>query len=506
MLLSFIPTLALAIVFVGHEPVDNEVAFRVTPGERQLFLDDVGISKIVNIKRTMHQPTKRGAVIEPDQEWETTLQTRCTPVWDNERGVYKIWMITSTNIPGLAGTSYAESKDGLRWTKPVLGQVTINGSLENNFISVIPGHAWPENGIENVVYDPDEPDPKRRFKGFYGVINRKPMVSADGIRWKLLDAPALPSQDESNLSYDRKKKTFVATLKRGGPFGRSHGIWTSQDFTNWKDTGVLFHADELDQKLGRENIKSRRTSPQLQMQRPLWDIRDTYKGHTAEPKVDVYNIGLFRYEGLYVGTPAMFYSNDNRWNKDGFHLIQLVSSRDLKTFKRLGNRESFIGPSPIGKGAYDLTQLIGPSAPVIRGDELWFYYTGIKYRAQPKDGEKNGGAICLAALRRDGFISLDSGETEGTILTKPFELSGSKLFVNVDAPQGELRVDVLDGMGKVVAQSNPLTGDLLRTPVTWAKGNITKMQAQQVSLRFTFRSGQFYSYWLADTVGLNGTL
>jgi len=474
----------------------NEKAFHVPLGERQLFLDDVGIAKVENLKRSMHQPVKRGAVIIPDQQWETGLQTRCTPVWDEERCVYKIWMITSTNIPGLAGTSYAESKDGLRWTKPVLGQMNIKGSLENNFIAVVPGHAWPENGIENVVYDSDEPDRLRRFKGFYGVINRRPMVSADGIRWKLLDAAVLPSSDESNLSYDRKQKTFIATLKRGGPFGRSHGIWTSQDFTNWKDTGVLFHADELDQKLGRENIKARRADPQLQIQGHLWDIHDSYKGHTAEHKVDVYNIGLFRYEGVYIGTPAMFHSNDNRWNKDGFHLIQLVCSRDLKTFKRLGNRKTFIGPSPIGKSAYDLTQLIGPSSPVVRSDELWFYYTGIQYRAQPKDVERNAGAICLAVLRRDGFISLDSGDTEGTIQTEPFEPTGSKLFVNVDASKGELRVDVLDGAGKVVAQSEPLSGDLLREPVTWARGNIAEMEAQKVSLRFTLRGGQFYSYWL----------
>jgi len=501
---NWIPKIAsgcVAVVVVVSQmsvatAADNEKAFRVPPGERQLFLDDVGISKVDNLRRTMHQPAKRGAVIIPDQTWETTLQTRCSPVWDDERGVYKIWMITSTNIPGLAGTSYAESKDGLRWTKPVLRQTTIKGSLENNFISVVHGHAWPENGIENVVYDPDEPDRLRRFKGFYGVFNRKPMVSADGIRWRLLDAAVLPSSDESNLSYDRKQKAFIATLKRGGPFGRSHGIWTSQDFANWKDTGVLFHADELDQKLGRENIKARRADSKLQIQRPLWDIRDSYKGHTAEHKVDVYNIGLFRYEGLYIGTPSMFHSNDNRWNKDGFHLIQLVCSRDLKTFKRLGSRKAFIGPSPIGKNAYDLTQLIGPSAPVIRGDELWFYYTGIQYRAQPKNVEHNAGAICLAVLRRDGFISLDSDGTEGTIQTEPFESTGSELFVNVDAPKGELRVDVLDGAGKAVAQSKPLNGDLLSEQVAWAEGTIAKMKGQNVSLRFTLRDGQFYSYWL----------
>ena len=61
------------------------------------------------------------------------------------------------------------------------------------------------------------------------------MVSPDGIRWTLLETSVLPSSDESNMSYDRAHKTFIATLKRGGPFGRSHRIWTSRDFTEWID-------------------------------------------------------------------------------------------------------------------------------------------------------------------------------------------------------------------------------------------------------------------------------
>jgi hypothetical protein len=496
MLFSCIPTLALTMAVVGQGPADNEQAYCVPPNERQLFLDEVGISKVDNLKRTMHRPTKKGAVIRPDRPWETTLQTRCVPAWDEKEKVFKLWMITSTNVPGRAGTTYATSKDGVKWTKPVLTQWEFQGSRDNNFLALDPKMPWPENAIENVVYDPDDPDPARRYKGFLGAFDRQPMVSHDGVRWTLLDVPAIPSQDESNMSYDRKTRTFIATVKHGGPYGRSVHLCTSQDFEHWTKPVLIFHADELDQELGREHIKVRRGNPKLQMQRPSWDIRDTYKGHTAEPKVDVYNMGLFRYEGLYIGTPAMFHSNDNRWNKDGFHLIQLVCSRDLKTFKRLGNRQTFIGPSPVGQGAYDLTQLLGPSAPVIRGDELWFYYSGIKYRTPPKDADNDAGAICLAVLRRDGFISLDAGANEGMILTKPFTVTAGSLLVNVDAPTGELCVEVLDETGNVVAQSEPLSGDLLRHRVKWDEGNIAGMKAQNVSLRFTLRNAQFYSYWL----------
>ena len=106
------------------------------------------------------------------------------------------------------------------------------------------------------------------------------------------------------------------------------------------------------------------------------------------------------------------------------------------------------------------------------------------------------GAICLAVLRRDGFISLDAGEKQGSILTDPFELPGTKLLVNVDAPKGELRAEVLDEDGNVLARSEPLAGDLPRGLVKWAEGDIAELRGRTASLHFTLRNGQFYSYWL----------
>ncbi|RLT10766.1 MAG: hypothetical protein DWI21_03660 [Planctomycetota bacterium] len=71
-----------------------------------------------------------------------------------------------------------------KWTKPILRQWKYQDSLENNFVAVEPDSAWPANAILNVVYDPDDADPQRRFKGFLGAIGRQPIVSPDGINWK----------------------------------------------------------------------------------------------------------------------------------------------------------------------------------------------------------------------------------------------------------------------------------------------------------------------------------
>ena len=51
---------------------------------------------------------------------------------------------------------------------------------------------------------------------------------------------------------------------------------------------------------------------------------------------------------------------------------------------RLDGRQTFIGPSRIDSGSYDLTQILPPSAPVVRDNELWFYYTGLKWRSTYK--------------------------------------------------------------------------------------------------------------------------
>ena len=180
-----------------------------------------------------------------------------------------------------------------------------------------------------------------------------------------------------------------------------------------------------------------------------------------------------------------------------------MCSRDLKTWRRLGDRQPWLEISRLGSGAYDSKIILPPSAPLVRGpgcldgadevsrDQLWFYYAGGKAEPDPVHM-----AICLAVLRRDGFVSLDAGENEGQVLTRPFTVPGSQLYVNVAAPRGELGVEVLNGAGQVVAQSAPLIGDLQRAPVKWATGHIAALKAQRASLRFTLRNAQFYSYGL----------
>jgi hypothetical protein len=422
----------------------------------------------------MHQPQKRGAVIRSPNP-KQTIQTRTAPVWDRDAKIFKFWVLSIDD-------TFWQSPDGLHWT---------------------PGPR-PNLKTDHVVYDPNDPDPARRFKA--ALLNEGFAVSPDGIQWTKLDVPTIPSSDEGNFSFDPREGLFIHTVKRGARFGRALALATSRDFQNWTDYGVVFQSDDMDQELGKKNILARASDRTLQQ--TMYDDSNVYR-------VDVYNMGVFHYEGLYIGMPAMFHATGpvpNYPNTDGFHLVQLATSRDLKTWLRLGDRQPFIGPSRLDSGAYDLTQILPPSAPVLKDDELWFYYTGLKYRASftyvgtypngetvPIPGkDRDGGAVCLAVLRRDGFVSLDADGEPGTLLTKALVLNGTQLHVNLDAAAGELGVTVLDGDGHTVAVSEPVVGDMPRAAVRWKSGNLASHKGRPVSLRFTLRNARLFSFWCSD--------
>ena len=99
-----------------------------------------------------------------------------------------------------------------------------------------------------------------------------------------------------------------------------------------------------DQRLGVLEIEARYNDSSLK--RPFaTPVPSVYN-------VDVYNMGVFKYESVYIGLPAMFHSvAPDSGNTDGFHLIKAVTSRDLQSWSWLGNRSTFITPSKVDSGA-----------------------------------------------------------------------------------------------------------------------------------------------------------
>jgi len=102
------------------------------------------------------------------------------------------------------------------------------------------------------------------------------------------------------------------------------------------------------------------------------------------------------------------------------------------------------------------------------------YYSGRAYRhpVDKQEREPNHGAIGLAKLRLDGFVSMDSDSNGGTLTTKPFRVSEAGLYVNADASKGELRVAIADASGAPIQGFTakdcvPLERDTVRQRMVW---------------------------------------
>ena len=479
----------------------NEKDRQFPAGERQLFLDDDDVARREDLRRVFHQPRKRGAVIRREPALGGNPEIRSAPVWDPEARVWKLWTIciTPEELHGIAGLSgYHESRDGLHWYQPILGESEYLGTRENNLVYIPMGDGCTAE-ILGAVYDQGDPDPSRRYKALSFTMAPELAVlfatSPDGIHWTRVDIPPIASGDEPNFSFDERRHLFIATVKVPGPFGRSHSLTVSEDFENWSEPEMVFHADEEDQEQARRIIADRLADPTLQQ--PVFN-------HPEEHAVDVYNFAISRYESRYIGFASMFYHTGRAWNDrnhDGFHHVQMASSRDMRNWRRLGERAPFIGPSPLGSGAYDTMQILGPSFPVVRGDQLWFYYSGIRHRWQPPKASPERAAICLATLRRDGFISLDADAGGGTVTTEAFHWEGERLHLNADAASGELLCELLDETGQPLQgyeRSNaiPINTDGVCLPVRWNEEECMPAEtASPVQLRIWLRDARLFSYW-----------
>ncbi|MXY93023.1 MAG: hypothetical protein F4047_01530 [Caldilineaceae bacterium SB0670_bin_27] len=512
--------------------MNKQDTFQVSGGQRQLFLDDHGIESLDGLSRTVHQPDKKGAVIRPEAglsgREQHSIQTHSAPIWDSERKVWQLWCSSPTTI---SASGYFESDDGLHWYKPVMNQVEYRGSRANHFVDyALRGH---REGPATVVYDPFDPDPGRRYKSATFSSRDHDVgfaVSPDGMQWAGLDnVPAVPSQDTHSLSFDQQEQLFILKTKHAGPIflppdaphipgdeaghnSRAASLSTSTDFANWTAPEMSFFADERDQEIGRLVIEE--TLADSTRRKPEFNVPETYNAQ-------VYNLSVFRYEGRYVGLAMMFYRSarvPKEWpgfdemdlpesilatvrrggDWTGIWHIQMLSSRDLRSWERVGDRQPFITPSRLHSGAYDTLCIGQPAEPVPRGEELWFYYTGIRSYAIASLKYRDQGAVCLAVLRRDGFVSLDAGEEEGELVTRPFRWTGGSFHANLNAVGGDLKAQVLAADGSILATSLPVTGDQTDARVEWSQDGAALKKGLEVRLRFSLRNASFYSYWFEE--------
>ena len=497
-------------------------------GVKHLFLDDVEIEEIDNLARKLHQPEKfeRNAVLRPEYRWENQmLRVFGAVTWDAEQQLFKLIYLGTASAPvssagsgaafkldasGEKGTMqhfscYATSEDGVNWEKPFLGlydyeELNWNGTkigTENNILPSIDG------ALRGPLYHAVEPDPKRRFKGLcYRAGGLYTYISPDAVHWEELDLPPQPSRDVSELYLDEVENLFISTVKHRGPYGRSFFLSTSEDFQNWSEQELIFHADQTDQENGTERLQRFFDDP---------DYLAPVYNRPEEWRTDVYHFPLFRYEDLFIGMPVMHHWAGKHpplyQNVDSRKSVELAVSRDKRAWERVAGRAPFLELSPVGSGRYDTGQIGATNGVVRRNDELWFYYGASKRRSYSIAEEINFGyldanAFSMAKLRLDGFVSLRGGIEWGSVLTKPLEVTGRELRANVDSWRGRVKAELLDAEsgrpipGFTSEESIPAVIDSIHEPLGWTnRADVSELAGKTVRIRFSIWQGELYAYW-----------
>lgn len=468
---------------------------------RQLFLDSRALVAEQGTTRTLHPPQRCGPLITGG------IQSRSAPLWNPDEARYEWWY----NGPQ---ARFAISGDGEHWEQPSLGLYEWNGNKDNN-IACDPNGP----GLYHIVRDERDPDPNRRYKALFAAPDgRCGTTSPDGFAWTALPHSFIPSQDESQFAYDPYTEQFLAMVKQPTEWGRSVWLATSRNFDHFTAPQLIFHADETDSKNARQRVRTLIDDPAY-IAPPIFDD----EAYPAE----IYNMAVMPYQGLYIGFPTVFNpigaipppaTNFTRINQ-----IEMTVSRDLHTWDRVADRTPFIGIEPFDGENYGTSQLLMAGAPLIRKDgEIWIYYNALRmpgsvemyrrfnrckelFRLGVEDRHfADPGALCLAKLPPDRFVSID-GDEIATVVTQPFHWRGEDLYLNANARWGEIYAEIQDAeTGKPLPnfwvpgeEPPPFTGDSLRAKYVWKHPHDLVFE-RPVRLKFYLHQARLYAYWLED--------
>lgn len=461
-------------------------AFATSP--RHLFLDPAAVERLEGARLVVNPPRTSQLVITPDRPWEGLMISLYTTVIE-EKGVIRLWYICrdSHNRPNLA---YAESRDGVNWTKPNLGLVDYEGSRENNLVGV--------PSLDGAVFRDPHARPGEEYV-YVGHVHGEGVfryVSPDGLRWRrdrqaLLDFRA----DTQNVGFwDARIGRYVLYLR---------GWKLADRWENRLRRVVRLTATTLAEpiRLARSGRGDNPTRPD-DLPRIVDELPTVLEADQNDPPgTDVYNLSAQTYPldpRWYVGFPSFFLRE--RHISDGRLEVHMVGSRDGIHWHRY-DRSPYVRLGLADSQAANMV-FIGPGI-ISRGDELWQFGTGFRNRHGEVEmrKERADGAIFRHVQRVDGFVSIDFDLNGGVCEMKPVNVTGDQLALNVDTTAlGDLRVELRSPDGAPIRGYSIGDCDALRTNatgavVTWrGRSSVTSLRGREVRIVFRGSRTKLYSF------------
>jgi hypothetical protein len=494
----------LLIATVGHakEPID-------VGSRRELFVDEHLIESLDNARRQLHHPAARDIAIVHDAPWEGAGSGYHSVIRDGDLyrmyyrgshlGVEKGKLKTGRQV-----YCYAESADGVKFTKPTLQLHEYGGSKQNNII-------WTGVGTHNFApfIDTREGCPaESRFKALGGVASEGGLFafhSPDGIHWSLMSKQPVVTKgafDSQNLAfwdatagvYRAYFRTFtkgVTTAKVWKPAGyRAIRTATSADFLTWEN-----NADLTYQNSPVEHMYTNQIAPYFRAPHILIGFPTRYVERGWSPSMRALPQPKLREERaaahLRYGTALT----------EGL----LMASRNGVHFERWN--EAFLRPGPqrpktwlygqqyIAWHAVETKSSL-PGAP----NEMSLY-------ASEGSWHGKGNAMRRYTMRLDGFVSIRAPLRGGQLVTKPLTFSGDRLELNfATSAAGGIRVEVQDVDGQPLPgfqldDCPPVFGDELARAVLWKSGgDVGDLAGKPIRLRLELRDADLYSFQFATSM------
>jgi hypothetical protein len=482
-----------------------------------LFVDDQDILYRSGTRRVLHPLQRHPAnplLPGRDKPWEAAIAW--SSVYRDPAGRYQLWYQAfagdeSRDRKRRCTVCYAESADGIHFTKPNLGLFDYNGIKDTAIVLVGNGGTSDRYGV-SVVVDQRERDASRRYKMAYFDFTKDHGIeypglnvafSPDGIHWtKHPEGPLsraaygdygdpVPFADETkrpwavplsmadalDALHDPVREVFAIYGKMwiDGPDGGMHwkhamGRIESKDFIHWSRPQLLLAPDDQD---------------------PAW--------------VEFHTSPVFFYGGIYLSPLQIL----DRATHGGVVDIELATSRDGLNWQRPFRRPFWLARSEGSK--FDSGSIFLCAQPVVLEDEIRFYYGAYSQGATGSDDVKLTTGIGLATLPRDRFAGVQPVprsdqptlktplEKVGQVTLKPLDLTGVKsLELNADAAGGEVLVEILNTEGRRMRgfsreDAITVTGDSLRHPLRWQSRSITNLPSASYLLRLHLHNSTTYA-------------